>query len=107
MEKPDISAVLEYYEADMSRVRPSGNSKLKCPFHEDKVASASVNLETGKFRCFACPARGDSIDLIVFKEGGDIRDALEWARSHTGFTGTGVRKAAPGRYRPSWAEDDD
>ena len=27
---------------------------IKCPFHEDKVESASFNTETERFKCFKC-----------------------------------------------------
>jgi DNA primase len=28
--------------------------RLRCPFHEDKTPSLSINAETGKFHCFGC-----------------------------------------------------
>jgi len=43
--------------------------RLKCPFHEDKTPSLSINAETGKFHCFGCHAKGgDIVDFVVSKE---------------------------------------
>ena len=53
--------------------------RLRCPFHEDKTPSLSINAETGKFHCFGCHAKGgDIFDFVVTKEGitaGDGRRA--------------------------------
>jgi DNA primase len=44
--------------------------RLRCPFHEDKTPSLSINAETGKFHCFGCHAKGgDIFDFVVAKEG--------------------------------------
>jgi DNA primase len=44
--------------------------RLKCPFHEDKTPSLSMNAESGKFHCFGCHAKGgDIVDFVVAKEG--------------------------------------
>jgi len=43
--------------------------RLRCPFHEDKTPSLSINAETGKFHCFGCHAKGgDIFDFLVSKE---------------------------------------
>src|SRR4029453_5051363 len=43
--------------------------RLRCPFHEDKTPSLSINAETGKYHCFGCHAKGgDIIDFVVAKE---------------------------------------
>jgi DNA primase len=44
--------------------------RLRCPFHEEKTPSLSINAETGKFHCFGCHAKGgDIFDFVVTKEG--------------------------------------
>ena len=44
--------------------------RLRCPFHEEKTPSLSINVETGKFHCFGCKAKGgDIFDFVVRKEG--------------------------------------
>jgi hypothetical protein len=68
MEKPPIAEVLEHYGASSV---PEGSRfrKMKCPFHEDRNASASVCTEENRFRCFACDISGDSFDVIADQEG--------------------------------------
>lgn len=77
MDKPPIEEVLLYYGA-LSVPQRQGWAKVKCPFHEDRNASASVNAETNQFRCFACMIDSpfgngssvhDSFDIIAWKEG--------------------------------------
>jgi hypothetical protein len=75
--KDGIEAVLHHYGADMV---PSSQrfKKMKCPFHEDRNASASVSIDAGKFRCFSCDIPRmtgetgkavDALDIIAWKEG--------------------------------------
>lgn len=42
--------------------------KVRCVLHDDRNASAQVNLETGKWRCFAGCGWGDVYDLVGAKE---------------------------------------
>jgi len=43
--------------------------RLRCPFHDDKTPSLSINAATGKFHCFGCHAKGgDIVDFVVAKE---------------------------------------
>lgn len=46
--------------------RASGERHLlaKCSFHDDKVPSALVDLDTQQFKCKACDARGDVFKLL-------------------------------------------
>jgi DNA primase len=44
--------------------------RIRCPFHEEKTPSLSINAETGKFHCFGCNVKGgDIFDFVVTKEG--------------------------------------
>ena len=49
--------------------------KALCPFHNDHHASLTFNLRKNTYRCFACGAHGDTIDLarhLLYK---DFREA--------------------------------
>lgn len=113
--KPDLAQVLEYYariegrKLDLSRVSLTGWSKIRCPFHSDDHPSARINLDTGRFRCFACNApSGDSFDVIMEREGIDFNDARKWATDNLGYEDTEVHQSpAPREYRPSWISNDD
>ena len=57
----------EYYAIELDALRGSGRSATaRCPFHDDRHPSLSVNLETGAFRCRvpACGAHGG--DVLAF-----------------------------------------
>lgn len=75
-----VEEYLEYMGAD---VPPSGHGwsdwqALRCPFHDDSNDSASVNQDKGYFKCHACDAEGDIIDLVKLGEGLNTREAMEW-----------------------------
>lgn len=47
-----------------------------CPFHEDTHPSMGVFLDTNRFFCFRCGAKGDVLDLIQHLEGIPFREAV-------------------------------
>lgn len=62
---PDPASYYPSRLEKIGRTLSSGWTPCRCPFHEDKRASASVNLTTGGFRCHGCGAKGD---LVAFHE---------------------------------------
>jgi DNA primase len=54
-----LKQVLEHY-----LLKPNKNNMVKCPFHNDKTASMQVNLEKNFYKCHACGAKGDQIQLV-------------------------------------------
>ena len=80
MDKHDVSAYLVHVGATLPGVG-HGWRKMKCPFHGDKHASAAVNYEQNRFKCFGCEAQGDVYDLIMYKEGGNYIEAIKFAES--------------------------
>jgi DNA primase len=112
-EKPDIEAVLDHYAKIYNRSfnlrQVAGTAKITCPFHDDHRPSAVVNLETGRFHCFACDApSGDSFDIIMGEEGIGFNDAKQWASDNLGFEGGEIRSSpSGGRYRPAFGPDED
>ena len=65
--KLPIDEVLRHYGGKPPR-RTNGWRKMRCCFHDDSHASASVNFDTEYFICFACDMKGDGINLIKEKE---------------------------------------
>lgn len=46
-------------------------SPIQCPFHVDKMASATVMVDTGRFWCFRCQRGGNRVEImreIYFKD---------------------------------------
>ncbi len=77
-DKPDITAVLEYYGATVPT--RSGWAKMKCPFHDDSHASSAVHLADNVFKCHACQYKGDAYAIIMQKEGVNFREAITLAK---------------------------
>src|SRR5262245_26811798 len=58
------SRVLSLFPQSRFRVGTPWAS-IRCPFHEDRKPSASVNLESGSFRCFSCGESFRFRDLLA------------------------------------------
>lgn len=83
MSDSPIALVLKTYGAD--RV-PTGRGwkSMKCPFHPDRHASATVSNEDNAFICFACEVKGDVFKLIMDKEGIPFNEAKSRAEKIAG-----------------------
>lgn len=68
-----------YYRSRLAKIgipNPGGWAACCCPLHEDRHASASVNLQTGGFRCHGCGARGDLVAFHMQWTGLDFTAAV-------------------------------
>lgn len=103
-----IAAVLEHHGADLHRVRETGWQPLRCPYHNDRTASASVNLAKGAFCCHACGVKGSAISLLMDREGLDYEGALQFAEEALGQSVERVpqsaRRGASKRQPSRWRE---
>ena len=53
---------LDYYRRHLHPLRIAGDqASARCPFHEDRNPSLSVNLVHGCFNCFGCGAKGGDV----------------------------------------------
>src|SRR5262245_48100658 len=43
---------------DLTPLRGRHRGLVRCPFHQDRTPSLSVDLEAGMFHCFGCGASG-------------------------------------------------
>ncbi len=59
-----IETVLNHYNHT-----PDRNNMLKCPFHEEDIASMRIYPDTNSFHCFGCGKNGDAIEFCSLKEG--------------------------------------
>lgn len=99
-EKPSIEEYLVYLGATPP-AHGGGWRKMKCPFHEDSHASAAVNYDHNAFICHGCGVKGDTYSLIMFKEGGDYREAVQFAASVLATGNTEIRQQDRSRNRVS------
>ena len=101
MDKHDISAYLTHVGATLPAVG-HGWRKMKCPFHGDKHASAAINYDDNRFKCFGCEVAGDVYDLIMYKEGGNYIEAIKFAESISLAGNRPVRKTSTSSRRVSF-----
>ena len=73
----DMAKVMAHYGLDTPPLS-SGWRRVKCPFHEDKSASASV-CATG-FNCHACGIKGNAVTLVAMVEGCSNKDAVDFLK---------------------------
>src|SRR5690554_3661830 len=62
-----------FSEVDFNR---GGEVKVKCPFHNDTIASASVNTEKSLFRCNACGEGHNEQSFLAKVNGISTADAV-------------------------------
>src|SRR5438874_5892460 len=62
-----------------SQLRKTGGRYLgRCPFHEERTPSFSVNATEKLYYCFGCGAKGDLITFVRETEQLDFAGAIEW-----------------------------
>jgi hypothetical protein len=59
--------------------------KALCPFHNEKTASFSVNVEKRLFHCFGCGASGDVFAYVMRAKGLDFMTALKLVANSVGI----------------------
>lgn len=57
----------------------------RCPFHDDRTPSFSVNAEEGLYYCFGCQASGDAITFVRAVEHLDFVPAVERLADRAGI----------------------
>ena len=77
----DIDKIVDYraeYSAIVQKPKVSGHTLTGlCPFHQDKNASFSVNLENGKYKCFSCGAEGNFLTFYANTRNIDTKEAYK------------------------------
>jgi DNA primase len=59
--------------------RSSGTRYMgRCPFHEERSPSFSVNADLNLYHCFGCGKGGDVVTFVRETEGLDFVGAIEW-----------------------------
>src|SRR5438128_6097632 len=73
--RADIGAVV----SARTQLRKAGGRYMgRCPFHEERTPSFSVNAPDKLYYCFGCGAKGDLITFVRETEQLDFAGALEW-----------------------------
>ena len=58
--------------------RVGARYSARCPFHDERTPSFSVNAVDKLYYCFGCGAKGDAITFVREKENLDFSGAIEW-----------------------------
>ena len=81
VEAADLDRIVDYrreYAEYVKKARTSGDNMTGiCPFHDDKNASFSVDLKTGKWHCFAEDIGGNYIDFVAKTRGISTSEAYK------------------------------
>jgi hypothetical protein len=57
---------LETFRTYLKKFKPRGSQATGCcPFHEDRIPSFSVNLETGQWFCHGCQEKGNELTFLL------------------------------------------
>ena len=77
----EVKAVADIVAVVSARtpLRKTGGRYLgRCPFHEERTPSFSVNATEKLYYCFGCGAKGDLITFVRETEQLDFAGAIEW-----------------------------
>ena len=98
----DLLARVDIVDVIGQRVplKPKGrNLFARCPFHEERTPSFSVNRERQFYHCFGCSARGTAITFLMEFDGLGFVDAVEDLAARVGLEvpreGFDARRPAP------------
>ena len=80
----DIVETVSGYAPDLKRT--GRTYKARCPFHNERTPSFTVDPERGTWHCFgACSTGGDVIEFVRRVEGLDFREALRVCAERAGI----------------------
>ena len=79
-----------FYSGYFTDYKPIKNNEwlVRCPFHDDKTPSMTVNTMTGMFNCFGCEAKGDFIKFYMDINNKDFKTTLQELGAAAGITKT-------------------
>ena len=83
--RADFRAILAHY--GIAVVGQGDQAKIRCPFHDDRDPSCSVNLAKGVFNCHACHHAGNVLDFVHRME---TRDGTKASLRQVGLLIAGI-----------------
>ena len=76
-----VKAAADFVDVVSARTqlrKVGGRYSGRCPFHEERTPSFSVNAVDKWYYCFGCGAKGDLITFVRETEGLDFAGSIEW-----------------------------
>ena len=112
---------LVFDKYDVQYIPNVTQQSIKCPVHDDRVASASANMADGLWVCYTCGAAGTGVHIVQELEEMSYEDAYEYCEGLLDGCGREVsgesdwipsrkvpkrkrNKLGGGGYRPSWMD---
>lgn len=83
IERTDI---VEIVDARVRLKKTGSNYSARCPFHQEKTPSFSVNPDKQFYYCFGCGAGGNVISFLMDFERTDFIETVENLAHHQGLT---------------------
>ena len=83
----DVRAAVDMVDlvSGKTTLRRSGSRFVgRCPFHDERTASFSVDPVKKVYHCFGCQKGGDHIGFVIDTEGLDFVAAVEWLADRYG-----------------------
>ncbi len=78
--------IVELVEARTGPVRRTGSGVMaRCPFHEERSASLSIDPVKKLYHCFGCGEGGDVLSLVIKLDGLGFEDAVEMLADRYGI----------------------
>lgn len=81
-DKVRMEDVLLHYSAEVEYRGWNTWVSMRCPFHSDRAASASVNLSEDRFKCHGCDVAGDVLDVVQYAENCDLSEAIRFIQEN-------------------------
>src|SRR5450759_869425 len=76
----------QYFQAKLTTQGHSRARMARCPFHDDRKASLSVNFETGSWFCFVCCVGGGPVEFEMRLENASRLQARKQVNALVGIT---------------------
>jgi DNA primase len=100
----DRTNIVDVIQSRIELKKNGNRYKARCPFHDEKTPSFSVNADRQFFYCFGCGAHGDTIEFVMRYDHLDFIDAVAQLASNAGLEvpkddGSPETKIDPELYR--------
>ena len=79
-DKVDIITLFREFGVELKQKGKSWTGR--CPWHDDKSPSLSVDRDKGLYNCFGCGEAGDVVTLVEKLKGVTFKDALKFLQQH-------------------------
>lgn len=100
----NLCRTLPYFDKVLTYTAPanrSGEIAARCPFHEDRDPSLSLNIQSGKWCCFSCGRSGDAMAMAELLGADGYPEAVNAVEA--AIKSPGEPRAATGAYTPPYA----